>query len=62
MLLLTGSETNEFSSNFSAVLAVYKKYIRITSFFYLFDGIQLIIINGNKIEWSTNQGVIGQVI
>ena len=55
MLLLTDSETNEFFSDFSAVLAVYKKYIRIMSFFYLFDGIQLIMINGNKTEWSTNQ-------
>ena len=62
MLLLTGSETNEFFSNLSAVLAVYRKCIRIMSLFYLFDGIQLLIINGNKTEWSTNQGVIGQVI
>ena len=44
MMLLTRSETNEFSSNFSAVLAIYKKYIRIVSFFYLFDGIQVIIL------------------
>ena len=53
MLLLTGSETNEFSSNFSAVLAVYNEYIRIVSFFYLFDGIQVRINDGNRIKWST---------
>ena len=53
MLLLTGSETNEFSSNFSAVLAVYNEYIRIVSFFYLFDGIQVRINDGNRIKWSS---------
>ena len=40
--------------NFSAVLAVYKKYTRIVSFFYLLDGIQVRMNNGNRIKRSTS--------
>ena len=53
-MLLAGSETNEFSSYFSAFLAVYKKFICIVSFFYLFDGIQVIVITINLQSQTCN--------